>query len=154
MNASSIKHEGLREAVAGATHLRDYLQKLPPEVEEPEWTEKPQRKSAGSGPKNLIYPVGANCFVHILVDEEDARDTYYAIDPAMAEDLGPLLREFERALLDYVDELEHADTDEDKTEVLLNAVEKEIRVSSQGFQPAKGKGQAEMVATPDQFEAM
>src|SRR5829696_2152900 len=154
MNTASIKDELLREAVAGASHLCAYLEKMPPEIEEPEWTEKPQRKSAGSGPKNLIYPVGNNCFVHILVDEEDARDTYYAIDPAMQEELSVLLKEFERALLDYVDELEHAETDEDKKEVLLNAVEKEIRVSKEGMKPGNGKSAPEMVATPDQFEAM
>jgi flagellar protein FlaI len=153
MNAGSILQEGLREAVAGAVHLRAYLEALPPEIEEPEWTEKPQRKS-GNAAKNLIYPVGSNCFVHILVDEEDARDTYYAIDPAMAEDLGPLIKEFERALLDYVDELEHAETDEEKKEVLLAAVDREIRVSNEGMKVSKGKGPVEMVATPDQMEAM
>src|SRR5262245_50628087 len=125
MNPSSIKNESLREAVAGAPHLRLYLENLPEDVTEPEWTEKPQRKSAGSGPKNLLYPVPGNCFVHILVDEEDARDTYFAIDPAMTEDLTPLMREFERALLDYVDELEHAESEDEKREVLLAAVEKE-----------------------------
>lgn len=156
MNTSTIKHEALREAVAGAPHLRAYLEKMAPEVEEPEWTEKPTRKTAGSGPKNLIYPVGSNCFVHILVDEEDARDTYYAIDPAMAEDLTPLMKEFERALLDYVDELEHAESDEEKKEVLLAAVEREIRVSKEGMKAfAKGdKRPVEMIATPDQLEAM
>jgi flagellar protein FlaI len=155
MNATTIKSAELREAVDGAPHLRAYLEKLPEDVAEPEWTEKPQRKNAGSGPKNLIYPVGSNCFVHILVDEEDARDTYYAIDPAMAEELSVLMREFERALLDYVDELEHADSDEDKKEVLLKAVAREVRVASQGMKAQeKGKAAGELVATPDQYEAL
>src|SRR5688572_20027689 len=154
MNATLIKSTELREALDGAPHLRAYLEQLPDDVEEPEWTAKPQRKS-GNAPKNLIYPVGSNCFVHILVDEEDARDTYYAIDPAMAEELSVLMREFERALLDYVDELEHADSDEEKKEVLLNAVAREVRVSSQGMKAQeKGKAVGELLATPDQYEAL
>src|SRR5215207_6418758 len=132
MNASAVKSPELREAMDGASHLRSYIEALPQEIEEPEWTPKPQRKS-GNAPKNLIYPVGSNCFVHILVDEEDARDTYYAIDPAMAEELTVLMREFERRLLDYVDELEHAESDEEKKDVLLNAVIREVKVSSQGM---------------------
>jgi flagellar protein FlaI len=153
MNTAAFKSAELREAIAGAPHLRMYMEAFESELGEPEWTEKPQRKSAGSGPKNLIYPVGSNCFVHVINDEEDARDTYNAIDPAMAEDLGPLLKEFERALLDYVDELERAETDEDKKEVLLSAVDKEIRISNTPAKIERGKP-VELVATPDQFEAM
>ncbi|MGE0686358.1 MAG: type II/IV secretion system ATPase subunit, partial [Dehalococcoidia bacterium] len=123
------------------------------------------RKTPNAAKKNLIYTVPGGIFVHILSDEEDARDSYIAIDPSYVDDLMPLLVKLEPYLLDYVDELEACETEAEKTEVLLAAVDENVTVSSKG---KKGGGgllpfgrkkkdddeSTEIVVTPEQVEGL
>lgn len=151
---AAISQPALREAAAQWPHLRAYLERLPmAELGEPAFFPQISRRDVKDEPRrNLIYGVGDGLFVHILSDPEDARDHYIAIDPAMLEDLGPLLAAMEAVLLDYVDELEAAQTEEEKKQVLLAAVEENARLT-RGGGGRKGRG-GEIEMTPEQMEAL
>ena len=115
-------------------------------------------------PKNLIYQVDPDIFVHILADPEDARDTYVAIDPAMLEDLTAFVKQVEASLLDYVDMLEAAEDDDAKRLVLLQAVDDTVHITDTPRPPdsrngkgrfgRRGGGQKTVYCTPQQVEAL
>ena len=73
----------------------------------------------------------------ILEDAEDARDYYISIEPSMGIDLQATIRALEPYLLDYVDELEAAKTDEEKKTVLTQAVEEYFGVEQQRQRPQR-----------------
>jgi flagellar protein FlaI len=144
----------LHEAAAAAPHLRAYLEELDIEATgEPAFYPAITRKDVKDGPKNLIYAVPGNLFVHILSDPEDARDHYISIDPAMVGNLRVLVGKVEPLLLDYVDELEAAQSEDEKKQVLLKAVNDNVRIVKDAG-AGKKKGSAALEVTPDQMEAL
>ncbi|HEX5142039.1 MAG TPA: hypothetical protein VFX19_13930, partial [Dehalococcoidia bacterium] len=157
----------MRLAAAGAPHLAHYLRTLQEEgIEEPQYFEEITRKTAPSSKnKNLLYRVDDDIYVHILSNEEDARDSYIAIEP-VTEDLSGYIKLLESALLDYVDELEAAETDDDKRLVLLKAVEENVKVvgghSPKGGGKNKGFGRRgnggddaiDLAVTSEQYAAL
>ncbi|HEX5368195.1 MAG TPA: type II/IV secretion system ATPase subunit [Dehalococcoidia bacterium] len=166
--ARQAAQQQLRIAATGAPHLAHYLRQLAEDgLAEPDYYEEIDRKMSFADKKNLIYRVDADIYVHILSDDDDARDSYVAIDPAMLEDLTPFVKLVEAVLLDYVDLLEAAQDDEEKRQVLLRAVEENIQISehpkpktssrgSKGFKRfgRKGSDDSTIYCTPEQAEAL
>jgi flagellar protein FlaI len=129
------RRRAFQEAVTRAPHLRAYLDTLDYEAlgGEPDFYEKADRKAGDVPFKNFIYDVGNGLFVHIITDNEDARDTYASIEPSMADsNMSAHLNKIDTYLLDYVDELEGCDDDEQKADVLLRAVDEHVKVGKSG----------------------
>ncbi len=157
------QQQDLRICALKAPHLADYLHDLTARgIPEPQYFETISRKTAPAGKqRNLLYRVDDDIFIHILSDEEDARDSYISIDPA-SDKLGPYVKAVESLLLDYVDELEAAETDEDKRLVLLRAVEENFRIidsrhkEGDGGKKKKGKGEGalELAVTQEEYDAL
>src|SRR5664279_3513675 len=97
-----VKDPNLKAAIEANPHLRLYMSQLPGDMEEPDYVLEPNRKNTKPGPRNLIYPVPGGLFTHIINDDEDARDSYFSVDPAFLEDLHFVVDHLEKALLDYV----------------------------------------------------
>ncbi len=118
----------LAEEADKAPHLMEYLHKIPvADVGVPEYFEKLDRKMGDMEDPNLIYPVGQGVYIHIFPDHSDVRNYYIPIEPS-AEGLDELLEEIEVRLLDYVDELATAETDEDRLRVLHLAIDEICQV--------------------------
>jgi flagellar protein FlaI len=125
--------EPLRERADQAPHLMEYLHMVPiGEVGVPEFYPEVSRKLGDIDNPNLIYPVGEQLFVHIYPDPEDARDYYIPVEPTLIGGMGPLISRVERRLLEYVDALSQAETEEAKAQVLVTAVEENCRVRGNG----------------------
>ncbi len=145
----------LQEAVDEAPHLARYLQSIPLEqIGVPAYYAEASKKLSGA-PRNLIYRVNEQLFVHIIEDQEDARDLYVAIDPSFGADLDLVLAVMEPALLDYVDELEAAKTDEEKRDVLISAVDHVLGggSGSRGLFAGGGKSALGFKVTDEEIEA-
>jgi len=149
-----IVNPDLRAAAETYPHLRLYLSELPVDLEEPTYVLEPNRKNTKPGPRNLIYPVPGGLFTHILNDDEDARDYYVAIDPAYLVDLTSVISHLEKALLDYVDELEGTDNDEEKKEVLLRAAEENLKVVSGPSTRGRKRDEDDIEVTKEELEAV
>jgi flagellar protein FlaI len=113
----------LRDAAEKAPHLMAYLHKVPmAEFGVPDYYPEATRKLGDIKEPNLIYPVLGNTFIHIFPDNNEARHFYIAVEPS-SDSLGDLIEEMEFRLLDFVEILAEARTPEEKTEVLLKAVD-------------------------------
>ena len=124
--------DDLQEQAEAAPHLMEYLHQMPiKDVGVPDYYEKLNRKLNDLDYKNLIYRVSDELFVHIYPDPQDARDYYISIEPAMG-DNHQFVEAIERQLLDYVEELSEAETDEERAEVLIRAVEENTVVTDHG----------------------
>lgn len=156
----------LLDAAEQHAHLWYYFEDLDIEkVGVPDYLPEVTRKTANAKKKNLIYPVPGGIFIHILTDEEEARDHYFAIDPSLVSDLMPLVARLEPFLMDYVDELESCETEEEKTQVLLNAVDDNVTLSAKGKKSGGGgflsfrrkkqdEDSGEIVVTPEQLDGL
>jgi flagellar protein FlaI len=139
----SLLPEALGKQADAAPHLMHYLHLIPiGELGIPEYYEQATRKLADLENKNLIYRVDDEIFVHIFPDLLDARDYYISIEPTMIDDIQPLLEQLEVRLLEYVEELQQAETDEAKAEVLIRAVEDSCKISGNGKSSAKDNGKS------------
>lgn len=131
--------DDLQEQAEAAPHLMEYLHVLPiKDVGVPDYYESLSRKLGDLDYCNLIYRLNDELFVHIYPDAQDARDYYIAIEPAMMEDIQPMLGVMERRLLDYVEQLSEVETDEEREQVLVRAVDENCVVIDNG----NGKGKA------------
>ncbi len=125
--------DDLQEQAEAAPHLMEYLHMLPiKEVGVPDYYETLNRKLSDLDHRNLIYRVNDELFVHIFPDAQDARDYYISVEPAMVNDVQPLMEAIEIRLLDYVEELAQAESDEEKVQVLIRAVEENCVVVRNG----------------------
>ena len=128
----SLLPDELQEVSDGVPHLMNYLHQVPiKDMGVPDYYAEANRNLGDIEQKNLIYKVDDELFVHIFADSEDARDYYIAIEPAMLEDIGPILQQMESRLLDYVEELSAAVDDDAKAVVLLRAVDEHTRVTDE-----------------------
>ncbi len=119
----------LRDHADKAPHLMSYLHKVPmAEFGVPDFFPEVNRKMGDIKDPNLIYPVGDNTFIHIFPDTAEARNFYIAIEPG-SDDIGDLLEQMEFRLLDFVEILAEATTPEEKTEVLLKAIDDTCEVA-------------------------
>ncbi len=125
----------LREQAEGAPHLMTYLHKVPmAEFGVPEYYPEASRKMQDIKEPNLIYPVGNGTFVHIFPDGGGARNFYIAIEPD-SDYLQDYMDDIEVRLLDFVEILAEATTPEEKTEVLLTAIDNSCDVTDSGDVP-------------------
>src|SRR5258708_1068734 len=93
-----VKDPDFKPPLEANPHLRLSLSQLPSDMEEPAYVMEPNRKTTKPGPRNLIYPVPGGLFTHIINDDEDARDSYFSVDPAYLEDLQIVSDHLEKAL--------------------------------------------------------
>lgn len=113
----------LRDAAETAPHLMAYLHKVPfSEFGVPDYYPEANRKMGDLVDPNLIYAVKGNTFIHIFPDHNEARNYYIAIEPG-TDQLTDLMEDMEYRLLDFVEILADANTPEEKTEVILKAIE-------------------------------
>lgn len=113
----------LRDEAETAPHLMSYLHKVPmAEFGPPEYYPEINRKLGDMKDPNLIYKVGTNTYIHIFPDHAEARNFYIAIEPG-GDHLLDLMEEMEFRLLDFVEILAEAHTPDEKTEVLLKAID-------------------------------
>lgn len=125
--------DDLQEQAEAAPHLMEYLHLVPiKDVGVPDYYEVISRKLGDLEQRNLIYRVSDELFVHIYPDPQDARDFYIVIEPAMLQHMQALLEAIERRLLNYVEELSKAETDEEKAQVLVRAVDESCVVTGNG----------------------
>jgi len=123
-----------------APHLMEYLHRIPvADVGVPEFFPKLDRKAADLENRNLIYPVGRGIYVHIFADKTDVRDFYIPIEP-VTDDIDDLLQEIELRLLDYVDELAKAETDEERLRVLMLVIEESCEIVNNPHRNGKDGG--------------
>lgn len=119
----------LIERAQASPHLMDYLHMIPIATAGiPEFHPEITRKLGEIAHPNIIYPVDEHVFVHIYPDVEDPRNYYITIEPPVGLDIDELLKEVERRLLDYVDILAEAETNEEKARALALAVEMSCEV--------------------------
>jgi flagellar protein FlaI len=142
----------LRDQAERAPHLMAYLHKVPfAEFGVPEFYPEVNRKMGDMKDPNLIYPVGSNSFIHIFPDSAEARSFYIAIEPG-TDTITDLIEQVEFRLLDFVEILAEATSAEEKTEVLLKAIEDSCEVSDRLVPPAAAasakKGEGGFVKLP------
>lgn len=141
----------LREHAEQAPHLMSYLHKVPmAEFGVPEFYPEITRKMGDIKEPNLIYPVAGNTYIHIFPDGQGARNYYVAIEPG-SDYLGDYMEIIELRLLDFVELLAEASTPEEKTAVLLQAVEDSCEIvdgAPPPPKPAVKKGEGGFVKLP------
>lgn len=126
----------LRDAAETAPHLMAYLHKVPfAEFGVPDYYPEATRKLGDIKDPNLIYKAGSsNTFIHIFPDNAEARNYYIAIEP-VGDNVTDLMEEMEFRLLDFVEILAEATTPEQKTEVLLKAVDDSAEIVDRRPEP-------------------
>jgi len=123
----SLLSEPFKEAVQSQNHLLAYLHLVPVgEVGIPDYYSKLSRDLRTLKERNLIYPVSDQVFTHIYTDPSSAagRDLYISVEPTLTLNMEPLMLRVERRLIDMVEEVGRAETDEEKAEVLLSCIDR------------------------------
>ncbi len=137
----------LKEACEQNESLFEYLHLVPMDkIGVPEYYPKLTRDQSYLDRRNLVYPIDNGLFVHIYPDDKGDRDTYIPIEPHLTVDLSEVLPQVEEKLLDWVEEIGSAETNEDKTAKVLKAID--ASVSTTGADPKK------VHVTPRQLEAL
>jgi flagellar protein FlaI len=91
---------------------------------------------------NLIYPVGEDTFIHILLDPEDVRNYYIPIEPSFLHSVNRLMPVVEKRLIDLLDALEKDPvTEEERIAVLKNLVREILYARSPGEEIALNTGE-------------
>jgi len=149
----NILPKPLLERAEQSPHLMSYLHKVPlADFGVPEYHEEISRKMADIQEPNLIYPVGQDTYIHIFPDQGGARNYYIAIEPG-SDTMGDLIEQVEFRLLDFVEILAEAETPEDKTRVLLQAIDDCCEVAggpsvTASRMPAVASGEAAFLRLP------
>ena len=132
--------KALREACETSDSLSDYLHLVPiDKIGVPEYYPKISRDQSYLDRRNLIYPTENGLFVHIYPNDKGGRDVYVPVEPHLTIDLSNILPQIEAKLLDWVEEIGAAETDEEKTKALLKAID--ASVSTRG-EPGKIRASA------------
>jgi flagellar protein FlaI len=119
-----------QQACGENPHLLQYLRSLPGDtIVIPAYYEKVTRALKGTKDPNLIYPVGAGVFIHILANKEDIRDYYVAVEPSLIDGQADTLDEIELRLADFVEELEGITDQAKRFEVIMGIVDKIIAIT-------------------------
>jgi flagellar protein FlaI len=142
----SLLPNPLKEACAENAFLEDYLYWLPiDEIGVPDYYPKLSRRLKDLDVYNLIYKIKEGLFVHIYPDLTGERDCYIPIEPHMTVELGELVSDIDRRLLDWAEEVGTAESEEEKKDALLQAVNTIVSVNG-----AVGK----IHVTPRQLEGL
>jgi len=123
--------ERLQEICQGKFHLLQYLRVLSKnDIGVPEYYETLNRNMKGIKNRNLLYPVSEDVFMHVLANPDDARDYHIPVEPCLGEQLTELINEVELMLADYVGELATAHDDKERTEIILNIIDRIVEIKS------------------------
>ena len=106
-------------------HLWSYLCDLPvDDIGVPAYYSTLSRQQMNLEDRNLIYPLGNGVFIHIYPDNDSVRDWYVPVEPSTLDLLGPLMRDVDSYLLDFVDQLDPVETEsEQRTKLLLSCLD-------------------------------
>ena len=116
--------ESFMEAANANPHLLEYLSMVPvDQIGLPEYHTKLSKELGDLKNPNVIYPIKDSLFVHIVVDQRDARNCYIPIEPSSTYDVNSLLQQVESACIDYGHELPEFDNDGDKVKQLLHYID-------------------------------
>ena len=116
--------ESFIEAANANPHLLEYLSMVPvDQIGLPEYHTKLSKELGDLKNPNVIYPIKDSLFVHIVVDQRDARNCYIPIEPSSTYDVNSLLQQVESACIDYGHELPEFDNDGDKVKQLLHYID-------------------------------
>ena len=144
----------LQEAAEEDHHLLRYLHTLPYDViGYPEYVDKLQRGMREQGRRNVIYPVGGGIYIHLFPDFDETRDWYVAIEPVMSLDISAIMAEMERRLIDFVERLAQAESDDERREALLEAVEEICQIDNSAEGEGRLKGR-KLRVTEEEFRAL
>ena len=126
--------------------LSEYLHWLPlDDIGVPTFYPKLSRELAYLERRNLIYPIEGGLFIHLYPDVTGDRDHYIPIEPDSTLDLSDISPQVEDKLLDWVEEIGAAETDDDKRIALLKAVDASVTTTGQS---------GRIQVTERQFEAL
>jgi flagellar protein FlaI len=122
---SSMLPAKLRKACDDYPYLADYLRHVPvDEIGVPDYYPKVSRRLKDLEERNLIYKANEEgLFVHIYPDPSGERDVYVPIEPHTTVNLDKIVPEVEIRLLEWAEKIGAAETDEEKQERLLEAVD-------------------------------
>ncbi len=114
----------LQQACTENAFLADYLHWVPMDaIGVPEFYPKLSRDLSSLERRNLIYPIKEGLYVHIYPDDKGERDQYIPIEPHMTVNLDEIVPQVEVKLLDWVEKIGAAETEDDKREALLKAID-------------------------------
>jgi flagellar protein FlaI len=117
----------LQKIVESNLTLLDYLHMVPlAKVGLPQYHPELSRKMGDGKKPNIIYPVGDNVYVHILVDDKDSRNNYIPVEPTLTLDLDLLIPEVERKCVALSEQLVEFDPEGDMKEQLLHYLDQVI----------------------------
>ncbi len=142
----SMLPKKLQKACDEYPYLADYLRHVPiDEIGVPDYYPELSRSLKDLEERNLIYAIQEGLFVHVYPIPSGARDIHIPIEPHTTVNLDGIVPEVETKLLDWTEEIGAAETDEEKQEKLLEAIDH--IASTKG-----GKGKVKM--TPQELEAL
>jgi flagellar protein FlaI len=142
----SVLPEALQEACDAGPFLADYLHCVPMgKIGVPDYYPALSRDMADLTRRNLIYPIKEGLFVHLYPDEKGERDKYIPIEPHLTVNLDEIVPQVEVKLLNWVEQIGAAESEDAKRAVLLKAID--ASVSTNGT-PGK------VHVTPRQMEAL
>lgn len=129
----SLLPKRLQRACAKNEFLAEYLEYVPmDEIGVPDFYPKLSRGLQDLEERNLIYPIEGGLFVHLYPNESGERDYYIAIEPHLTVDLSEILPEVETRLVDYSEEIGRTETDEERTETIIDALDQILTTGSSG----------------------
>ncbi|MCX6007640.1 MAG: type II/IV secretion system ATPase subunit, partial [Chloroflexi bacterium] len=133
-NILSLLSKPTQDLVGKNPHLLEYLEMIPiADYGMPKFYDKLDKTLGGTTSPNLIYPVKAGVFTHILYDHGDGRNTYIPIEPILMSNIDSLMLEVEKKLLEMSDRLGDFSikTMDEKRDAFLKCVD-EICVVNRG----------------------
>ena len=114
----------LQDLAQSKTHLWEYLNALPWEdIGVPGFSAELAKEMRDIPYRNLIYPVAEDVFIHLYPDPMDSRDYYLAIEPSSHTSVPGLMDQVNQRLINYINELRHADDSDDREETLLRCLD-------------------------------
>ena len=116
----------LKEVVEEYPHMLEYLNIFPVEqAGMPEYYPELTRSMGDIKKPNLIYPTQhKGTFIHILANPSDYRHSYIPIEPVLMIDIDDLMFKVEEKLLELRTSLNPLDEEIDRTEQILEYLEK------------------------------
>lgn len=134
-NLLSLLSKQAQEQVQKYPHLLEYLEMIPiDDYGIPKYYEELDRSVGSSTNPNLIYPVKDGIFTHIICDHGDGRNTYISVEPAIRHNVGHLLVEVEKRLLEMSDRLGDFSikTMEEKRDAFLKCIDEICVIKGRG----------------------
>jgi flagellar protein FlaI len=124
---NSVLPKPLQKECEKNVALSEYLHWVPlSDIGVPEYYPKISRDLSYLERRNLIYPIPGDLYVHIYPDARGDRDHYIPIEPHLTVNLDDIIPQVESKLLDWVKVIGAAETNEEKTEALLTAIDASV----------------------------